>query len=140
MVPAPADPAREFRLFLAEWMRTARWTQHDLGAASGLGQSIISRWLNPDPYRRVQPTDDTLRRLAPVVGRSLDELLRMCGRRDIAAASAEEDPPELAALIADVRVGWHATDAGARQTAAAVTRAAFHVQRRRRPRGESTDQ
>lgn len=134
------DPALEFRLFVAKWLETAGWSQYQLALAAGIGQSIISRWMNPTLSRRTVPTPDTLRKLSDVVGRPYDELMHMAGYNDaVGSSSTSDDPPELAALIADVRAGWHETDAPQRQTAADVTRAAFHVRKSRRSRSPSVN-
>lgn len=136
--PMHDDPAAEFRVFLENWLRTTGWSQYQLGLAAEIGQSLISRWLSPTPGRRTQPSPETLMKLAPVVGRSYDDLWRMAGYQLAPSDKpAGEDPPELAALIADLRAGWHQAGSELRQVGADVTRAAFHIRKARRGRSES---
>lgn len=127
-----ADDTEAFRLFLQNWLDTSGWSQYQLGLATGLGQSLISRWLSPDPNRRTQPSDQALNKLAPVVGRTLEDLMRMAGRLPATTkANGRELPAELAALLSDLEAGWMMASTDARVMAARVVRAVFHVPHRR---------
>lgn len=127
------DATEGFRAFLQNWLDTSGWSQYQLALASGLTQSLISRWLSPDPRRRTQPTNETLEKLAPVVGRSLDDLMRLAGRLppDDQATARKDMPPQLAALLADIEAGWFASDTTERAIGERVSRAAFHAPKRR---------
>lgn len=132
------DPAADFRVFIANWLETSGWSQYQLGIAAGIGQSLISRWLSPVAGRRTQPSPETLNKLAPVVGRSYEELMRMAGYQFLVGDKpTADDPPELAALIADLRAGWLVADSAVRQIGQDVVRAAFHIRKARRGRSGS---
>jgi transcriptional regulator with XRE-family HTH domain len=132
------DETEAFRAFLEDWLATTGWSQFELAMRTGIGQSIISRWLSPDHRRRTQPTDTTLRKLAPVVGRSFEDLMRMSGRWPDAPPARGETvlEPELASLLADLEEGWRAADTERRTYGANAIRALFHTPRKsnRRPR------
>lgn len=81
----------EFRDFLALWLQQRGWSANRLAEEAGIAQTLVSRYLNPNPRRRIRPTDETLRKLAPVLGRSHDDLMRMVGRLD---KTSDEVPPE----------------------------------------------
>jgi transcriptional regulator with XRE-family HTH domain len=128
------DETEAFRVFLADWLDRTGWSQFQLAMATGIGQSIISRWLSPDVRRRTQPNDATLKKLAPVVGRPFEDLMRMAGRLPdvpVSRSQGPDLPPELASLLADLETGWLAADPHTRSLGGAVVRAAFHTPRGR---------
>lgn len=93
-----------------EWLRAALdergWTNADLERASGVGNSIIWRWLAQSPRR---PTPANLAKIAPALGVPYEDLLRMCGY--LPGTPATETNPRLAAFIAAVESAFHAMSA-----------------------------
>lgn len=91
----------EFRDFLADWLDERGWSANRLADETGIAQTLISRYLSLDPHKRVIPADQTLRRLAPIVGKSHDELMRMVGRLDEPSEPAplKDDELEWLALL-----------------------------------------
>lgn len=90
----------EFQAFLTHWLdekrqRDRTWNVARLGRETGIAASLLSRWLGPDA---TTPGDANLRRLAPVVGVSHADLMRMVGRLGPSSpvADAEATDPELA--------------------------------------------
>lgn len=133
--PGQADPTAPFRAFLTRWLEASGWSQYQLGLETGIRQGNVSRWLSPDPRRRTQPTHETLVKLAPLVGRSVADLMRMAGRLDEEAdqkPEVEEDPPELAALIQAIRAAFPATDPTLRPERLRLTRVVWDIQQSRR--------
>lgn len=91
----------EFQAFLGRWLDEKRrqdrtWNLARLGRETGIAASLLSRWLGPDAPT---PGDANLRRLAPVVGVSHADLMRMVGRLGPStptADAADATDPELA--------------------------------------------
>lgn len=68
--------------YLTDWLSARGWSANRLAEESGVAQTLVSRYIHPNPRRRLRPTDVTLRRLAPVLGVPHDQLMRMAGRLD----------------------------------------------------------
>ena len=84
---------RDFRTTVLEWLARRGWSQARLSEETGISQSLISKWLaEPDTdRRRVTPSPLNLKRLAPVLGITYDDLLHMCGYRDGGEEAAAAD-------------------------------------------------
>lgn len=109
------------------------WTKSDLERASGVHNSIIWRWMSEPPRR---PTPANLKKIAPHLGVSYEDLMRMCGYLPGQPEVQNERHPQLTSLLAAIEAGWPAMDESARELAARGARALFAVQPT--PRGLST--
>jgi transcriptional regulator with XRE-family HTH domain len=130
------DPT-EFQTVLRDFLERRGWSQNQLASATGISQAVINRWLQPiesvSPAGLVQPTDKTLRKLAPVIGLPEHVLMRMAGRLPGGMPDQPQHPPELATLIADIETGWYAADPARRRIGEDVVRSVFNVHGQRRP-------
>jgi transcriptional regulator with XRE-family HTH domain len=130
------DPT-EFQSTIQEFLDRRGWTQNRLAQVTGISQAVINRWLQPvdtnSPAGLVQPTDKTLRKLAPVIGLPAHVLMRMAGRLPGGVPDQPQHPPELATLIADIETGWYAADPARRRIGEDVVRSVFNVHGQRRP-------
>ena len=68
-----------FYEFLTGWLRDAGWGPTRLAEAAEVSQSLVSKWVNADPRRRARPSPKNLERLAPVLGRSYEDLMKLAG-------------------------------------------------------------
>lgn len=131
------DPT-EFQAAVNNFLSRRGWSQPELARVAGISQAVVNRWLSTDPQMVVQPTDPSLRKLAPVIGIPHLELMRMAGRLD-ATVTAPSKPADLEAFLRDMESGWLASEEHERPLRTEVARAAFpHHQRRpsnRRIRG-----
>ncbi len=84
-----------------------------LAEASGLHQYQISRLAGPHAPK---PTPKTLERLAPALGVSYEDLLRMCGYLPGAATNKRLDPD-----LAQVNARWDDLPAGRREAILRLT-------------------
>lgn len=66
----------EFRALLAPHL-AVRGGLARLSESSGVAAHLISRWASPDLRKQIRPSPDNLRRIAPALGVSYDQLLRM---------------------------------------------------------------
>lgn len=130
------DPA-EFQRTIFDWLARTGMSQNQAALTCGISQAVFNRWLQPDARSGlVQPSGELLERLVPHIGISHDELLRMAGRRKV-AAPVTDDPPELQAFLRDQREGYLRTAEHERPIRMEVARAAWperHVRRRSNPR------
>ena len=85
-----------FREYVATWLTSTGTSATQLGERSGVDQSLLSKYLHQDPSRRVTPTPKSLQKLAPVLGKPYEDLMRMCGYLP-GEASADFDAEQLAA-------------------------------------------
>lgn len=83
--------APELRDFLDDWRLSRRWSVQRFADEVGVHQSLVSKWLHPDPKRRVTPSTARLQRIAEVIGVPYRQL------RDLAEGDRQ---PETAAAIA----------------------------------------
>ncbi len=120
----------QFRALLQE--RTAeRGALARLSQVSGISSPVIGRWR--DGIGR--PSDTNLKKLAPALGVSYEDLMKMCGY--LPGKPASPDPqldPRLAAFLAEIETGWRIMDQQAREMAERGTRALFRVEDVRRSR------
>ena len=65
-----------FTTFLNDWLGRQGWSASRLARESGIPQNVISRWTSNTPTR---PSPANLAKLAPVLGVSHTELMRVCG-------------------------------------------------------------
>jgi len=69
----------DLREAIEQALNDRRWSLSRLGRETGIQPSVISRWLNvPDGATASRPSPRNLQKLAPVLGRSYEDLLRMC--------------------------------------------------------------
>jgi transcriptional regulator with XRE-family HTH domain len=79
------------RRLIEEWFDAQNGTQADLARASGVPQNVISKWVN----RQVdQASPDNLKKIAPTLGLTYENLLRRMG--EIPESDATSDPIEQA--------------------------------------------
>jgi len=64
------------RQLIENWLVARDASQADLHRASGVPQNVISKWLNGEVARA---SDRNLKRIAPILGLSYEELLRHMG-------------------------------------------------------------
>lgn len=81
-----------FRDFLTDWLARTGWSASRLARESGVRQNVISRWTSQTPTR---PSPENLKKIAPVVGVSYEDLLRMCGYLPDGEADAAAEGDEL---------------------------------------------
>lgn len=135
------DPT-EFQKTLRAWMARHGLSQMAAANETGISQGVINRWLKPrgDVYL-VQPTIDTLERLAPhMSGVTLLDLKRMTGNLSPTDREKVSNKPldyQLSALLNDIKTRWEEIDQQERDLGEDVTRSVFklHHGRTRRPRG-----
>src|SRR6266498_3671895 len=98
------DPT-EFQDTINEFLRQAGdWSQADLARAAGISPGVVNRWMQTvESGMLVQPTDPTLRKVAPVMHLPLNELLRQAGRID--ATVVKTRPRDLETLLGVVEAG-----------------------------------
>lgn len=125
------DPT-EFQATLRDFLGRRGWSQNELHFQTSISQGVINRWLHEDARQVVQPTDATLRKLAPVIGLSHSELMRMAGRVH-AEPPKSRLPRRLSQFLADIEAGWLAADDARRQVGEEATRAIFNPHAPRRP-------
>ena len=120
----------QFRALLQE--RTAeRGALARLSQVSGIRSPVIGRWR--DGIGR--PSDTNLKKLAPALGVSYEDLMKMCGYLPGEPSSFEPQlEPRLAAFLAEIETGWRTMDQQAREMAERGTRALFRVEDVRRSR------
>ena len=124
------DPT-EFQQTIQAWLDRTGMSQKQAADFCGISQAVLNRWMQTDRHYLVQPTDDTLARLAPKIGISHDELLRLAGRRKVAAPS--DKPAELIALLRDIENGYHQANENERSVRIEATRSLWPIQHKRRP-------
>src|SRR5438874_1847242 len=78
-----------FRDFLDNWRLARRWTIQRLADEVGVHQSLVSKWLHPNPHRRVIPSGPRLKRLAEITGVPFAQL------RDLAELTGQEPECEV---------------------------------------------
>lgn len=83
----------DFRTFLLDWLDANGWNVPRLARASGVADAVIRRWINR-PLKR--PSDANLRKIAPPMGVSYEQLAKMCGYLPDGAIVRELDPIEAA--------------------------------------------
>jgi len=116
----------QFRALLQE--RTAeRGALARLSQISGIRSPVIGRWR--DGIGR--PSDTNLKKLAPALGVSYEDLMKMCGYLPGEPTLLD---PQLAAFLAEIETGWRTMDQQAREMAERGTRALFRVEDVRRSR------
>jgi transcriptional regulator with XRE-family HTH domain len=91
-----AAPAA-LRDFLDDWRLSKHWSIQRLADEVGVHQSLVSKWLHPDPRRRVIPSRPRLRRIAEVTGVPYTQLREL-------ADLTNEDSAEDVNLAADAAV------------------------------------
>lgn len=77
------DPAKiqgQFRTYLKRLRKAAELSQRKLSALAGMNSSCIGELECNDPKRWGWPSEDTLSRIAVVLGANRDEMLGMGGR------------------------------------------------------------
>lgn len=131
--PMPQWDPTEFQQTINQFLARRGWSQPTLARVAGISQAVVNRWLAADRTMLVQPTDPTLRKLAPVVGISHGELMRMAGRIDAPAAHRTDKPTALVQFLADMEAGWLAADEQRRPIGEEVARAALPIPHERRP-------
>lgn len=141
-----ADPAyhpEEFQEMLRAHLRRHGLSQMALGNLTGVSQGTINRWLKPygDPYL-VQPTVDTLQRLAPHLhGVTLTDLKRMTNNLSPAEATRAPAPRDQrhAALADELAQNWKDLDDKDRSFIESVVHSVIdmHHNKTRRPRPKS---
>jgi transcriptional regulator with XRE-family HTH domain len=89
-----------FRQFLLGWLERRGWNQGRLAEASEISQSLLSKWLAEDERKRVTPGPANLKKLAPILSVSYEDLLRMVGYLD--GPSDVVSPAELDEIETDV--------------------------------------
>lgn len=87
-----------FRTFLRGWLERTGWNIPQLARTTGIADPVIRRWLVLHAPKR--PSDANLRKLAPVLQVSEDQLLRLCGYLDGDTGAITQGDPELAAVNA----------------------------------------
>jgi transcriptional regulator with XRE-family HTH domain len=95
--------AVELRDFLDQWRLARGWSLQRFADEFGVSQSLVSKWLHPDPRRRVRPNRETLRRMAAAMDVPPLELIRMAGYvtdEDLADTAPRTADPDLAAVNA----------------------------------------
>ena len=116
----------QFRALLQE--RTAeRGALARLSQISGIRSPVIGCWR--DGIGR--PSDTNLKKLAPALGVSYEDLMKMCGYLPGEPTLLD---PQLAAFLAEIETGWRTMDQQAREMAERGTRALFRVEDVRRSR------
>ena len=146
MAADPTYDPTEFQDALRDWMRRKGLSQSSAGYTIGLSPGIINRWLKPrDDQYFVQPTIDSLEKLAPHIGIPLVRLKEMTGnltpeQAELAKAQAKRLPDHngFEALVSDIRSQWPDLDPADREVVKDVTRRllGMHHARSRKPREE----
>jgi transcriptional regulator with XRE-family HTH domain len=95
---------QHFRTTLRAWLDDRGWNYSDLERATGINNSVISRWFATPPRR---PTPENLERLAKATGVPYQNWLRLCGylpQETDGETTAQHDPEEaeILALFRDV--------------------------------------
>lgn len=109
------------------------WSQADLARAAGISPGVVNRWMQPPGSGMlVQPTDATLRKVAPVLRVPLNELLRMAGRTDPSNIKPT-DPPDLDAVFQQMRAAYPKMDEARRSVSLDMIRSIFNDHMPRRP-------
>lgn len=126
------NPA-EFQKVVREFLARRDWSQPQLAREAGISQAVVNRWLSDDPEMLVQPTDPTLRKLAPVIGIPHNELMRMAGRLEGPSSPKGNRPTALLQFLADMEAGWLAADEQRRPFGEHIARTALPVPHKRRP-------
>jgi transcriptional regulator with XRE-family HTH domain len=93
-----------FRRFVLGWLERRGWNQGRLAEASEISQSLLSKWLATDERKRVRPGPANLKRLAPILSVSYEDLLRMVGYLDgpsgvVSAAELDEIETDVNARV-----------------------------------------
>lgn len=122
---------REFQATVRAWLTRTGLSEKAAADTCGFSQSVINRWLTDDPNYLVQPTVDTLEKLSPKIGITVDELSRQAGRRNDPVPAAAK-PVELQMFLRDVEAGWWASPEHERPIRSEVARAAWPTQHSRR--------
>lgn len=149
MAASPEYDPTEFQSVLRAWMERHGFSQMAAGQTVGISQGIINRWLKPpgDPYL-VQPTIDSLEKIAPHVRIPMLELKRMTNNltpadRQLLTAGPPDSPLDhrLESLLNELRAQWHVLGDEDKQQAEDVTRVAFrlHHARTRKSRQSRTE-
>lgn len=107
-----------FQQALNTTLRERNWTLSQMGRAAGIQPSILSRWLSsPAGGGSVsRPSPRNLQKLAPVLGLSYEDLMRMCGylpgpptEPDPLDAYLSETTSEMREVLRGVDRMWWAT-------------------------------
>jgi transcriptional regulator with XRE-family HTH domain len=115
------------RNLIEEWMRVHAASQADLAARSGVPQNVVSRWLN----RQVDDASPkNLKRIAPTLGLTYEELLRKMGElpSDEAISAGRALHPRLAAFMDAVEAAFHSMSDQEWQIREEAGRALFRVE------------
>lgn len=100
----------ELHEFLDQWRAGRGWTIQRFADELDVSQSLVSKWLHPEPRRRVRPNRETLRRIAGLVGVPNLDLMRMAGyveEGDLVEGTGPLDPD-----LVLVQAAWPRLDAG----------------------------
>lgn len=126
----------EFRDFLRDWLAQPGRSAYKLALASGVSQSVIGRYVHPDPNRRVQPTPASLERLAPALGISHEDLMRMSGYLPRSNSASAHPPAHGDERLTRIMRSWHRLPEYRRQSIADL--ADYREKIERRPRNSAT--
>jgi len=91
---------QEFGEYLQWWFRETGWGPTRLANSAGVSQSLVSKWAHPDRSRRARPSPKNLERLAPALGRSYEDLMKMAGYLPGNLQPAAPTDPGLAKVVA----------------------------------------
>lgn len=83
-----SETTPSLRDFLDDWRVAKGWSIQRFADEIGVHQSLASKWLHPNPERRVTPRGKRLRRIAQVIGVPYERL------RDL--AEIDEETPNVA--------------------------------------------
>jgi transcriptional regulator with XRE-family HTH domain len=110
----------EFKTFLKAWLKGHGWSVIRLAQEAQISDRVIYHWLREDAPKR--PSDANLKKLAPALGVSEFELLRMAGYfSEGDKPSAERQDPRLAKLNAR----WFRLPEGVRESIDILSNASF---------------
>ena len=88
----------DFRTLVLAWLDRRGWYRAQLADAAGVSQSLVSKWLS-DEEPRATPAPKNLAKLAPVLGMTYEDLMRVCGY----LPGVAELPSESNKLEGDIR-------------------------------------
>lgn len=114
----PARVHTDFRAALTAALAQHGWNYSDLGRASGINGSVISRWFATPPRR---PTPANLEKLAPALGVDYEDLMRSCGYLPGETNLPDDEHPELV----EVGAAWPRISEGVRQAILILARSGF---------------
>jgi transcriptional regulator with XRE-family HTH domain len=113
----------ELRALLQGRLRQ-RGAKAQLAKETGIDASLIGKWA--DEESGICPSPKNLERLAPALGVSYEDLMRMCRYLPDDRTAPQSDPRVLS-LMAQIETAWHRMDEAAREVAERGARALFVV-------------